>query len=573
VGAPLLVVTPWFPRRAPGTPLEAAVARHVLAAERAGADVTVVHLVTEGTTSDASPPHGPETTVRRVRIEGYEVAAVAEALVDRAADLLGSATVVHAHGGLPTGAALLRVIPDGVRLVVSEHLASLGPLLVDEESTDEDADTSSDTSSDAYRALLARADVVLLPCDALARAFTARFGRADLRLPRVDVLPYVLPVPAAPGTAGDADDAGVLSLTRWFLPGPSRWAEPVVRALAADALAGAPTTLTVAGGDDRAARLGTRLGVGDRVSSCAAEEVLDLFAGRRPPGADLVLDLDPFSAAEPALPAALAAGVAAILARDPGPEELLDEIASTGRLRFVPPGLDGSAGTVTLLEAVADLRQAPRAGATAPPPWRTSLDAAGRHLAGYYGEALASAAEQRDRPWPRVLLVDLSGTQRGAVGRLARWVVGLGGEAVVVTAGAPPPSGDLAGAVTVDLRRLQRTLARPPLGRVRRRLPGPARPAFDLVLRAYRAVRPAPTLVSAALAGPMAVGVGPAPGVDAVVATDAAGAELAERWTGATGALPAEADALVRRLSTAEGSAPANGSGRLAPDGVWTESS
>jgi hypothetical protein len=500
-------------------------------------------------------------TLRRIIVDGDHVDDVAKALADGAADLLSCAAVAHAHSGLPVGAALTQVLPEGVRLVVGEHLASLAPLLgpahgaVPEGAAPSHAPGDVDVASGvdaAYAPVLARCEAVLVPTEALAREFTHRFGRNGVRLPPVDVVPYLLPSPHRPPARHDQES---LPLTRWLLAGGNDAADPVVRALAADALAGADTTLTVTGNAERLRRLAARLGVEDRVGVCPDSEVLDrLTAGPQAPGFDLVLDLDPLAAAEPALPPAFAAGVPAILARVAGSEEVLDEIAVTGGVRLLPPGLPGSAGAIAVLEAVADLRRSaltrPASGAApipALPAWRTSLDAGARLLARHYGEPLVPPRGADARPWPRVLLVDLSGSQRGALGRLARWVIGIGGEAVVVTAGGPPPCADVPGAVTVDLRREQRALARP-LGGVRRRLPAPARPAFDGVIGAYRWVRPAPSLVRAALAGPLAPGVGPRPGVDAVVATDAAGAELAGRWTGTVEALPLEPDALLRRL-------------------------
>jgi hypothetical protein len=261
---------------------------------------------------------------------------------------------------------------------------------------------------------------------------------------------------------------------------------------------------------------------------------------------DLAVGLDPLAAADPALPAALGAGIPAVLARGAGPEDLVDEVAATGAVRVVQPG----AGVVALLEAVADLRlsELPRGSLLA--PWRTSLHSLGRLLARHYGETVATTPEV-DQAWPRVLLVDLAGGHRNEVGRLARWLAGIGGEPIVVTAAAPPPSAGIRGAVSVDLRAVERDLARKPLQGMRRRLPGLGRSGLDRALVAYRMLRPPPTLVDAALAGPLAAGAGPSPDVDAVVAADDAGAELARRWTGATTVLPPDTDRLIAHLTAA----------------------
>jgi hypothetical protein len=567
VGAPLLVVTPWYPLRATGTPLETGIARTVAAAAHAGADVSVVHVVPAGTdaslTDPAARPAGAQhVPVRRVAVDGEEVDALVAALRGQAGDLLGAAAVVHAHGGLPVAVAAAAVLPDGARLVVGEHLDSLAPLLAGPD----EAGGASGSVVDAYAPVLERAEVVLLPSEALARAFTRRFGGEGRALPRIEVLPYLPPahLPAAPlqpmqarSPAGhsDADEPGTLPLVRWLLLGNVDGAETVVRALAADALAGAATTLAVIGNGDVVKALAARLGVGDRVSACPAEQVLDRLArGPGITGWDLVVDLDPLSAADPALPAVFAAGLPAVLGRAAGPEEVVDEVASAGGVRLLPPGRSTSPSVVTLLEAIADLRQAgplPAQG-TALPPWWGSLDGGARRLARHYGEAVAPpGGPAAGSPSPRVLLVDLAGSHRGAIGRLGRWVTGVGGEPVVVTAAAPPPCSAVPGAITIDLRPVERSLARPPLGGVRRRLPAPARSGFDSVLRLYRALRPPPTLVQAALAGPLADGTPSEPRFDAVVATDPAGAELGRRWTGARDVLPPDGDALVRALLAA----------------------
>ena len=185
-----------------------------------------------------------------------------------------------------------------------------------------------------------------------------------------------------------------------------------------------------------------------------------------------------------------------ILARDAGSEEFLDEMAVTGRIRLLPPGLHGASGALAVLEAVADLRRSVTTGPDSGgasilglPQWRTSLDAAARLLARQYGGGLVPASRASAPPWPRVLLVDLTGSQHDTVGRLTRWVVEIGGEAVVVTAGGAPPCADVVGAVTVDLRREQQTLTHPPLRGIRRRLPALARPALDVLIGAYQSVR------------------------------------------------------------------------------------
>jgi len=585
------------------SPLEAAVAAGVEAAALAGADVTVVHLVPGQAQAGPAPGDAGSgrVIVRRVVVaagivpgDPSGVEAVGAALADGAADLLGAAAVVHAHAAVPVGAAVARVAPEGARLVVGEHLPSAVPLLA---AAPDDAPLAA-----AWQSVLARADVVLAPSEDLARRLarcleppaqqteqhteqpTEQPNVPAPRRPRFEVLPYpgVRPVPApAPRAAA----AGALPATRWLLVGPPEAAGPLVRALAADALASAPTTLTVVGDEGDAgvaalAALAGRLGAQQRLVRVAAQDVLALLAGDHP--VDLVAGLDPLAAADPALTAAFAAGVPAVLARAAGPEDLLDEVAATGAVRFLRPG----AGVVAVLEAVADLRRAvldasapgdAPAGGPGPFPttllarWRTSPEAVARRLAQHYGETVATPiAGARRRPWPRVLLVDLAGTRRNEIGRLARWLVDIGGEPVVVTAAAPPPSSGVAGAVSVDLRPVERTLAGQRLQGVRRRLPRLARPGFDGALAAYRTVRRPATLAGAALAGPLAPGTGPSPHVDAAVATDAAGAELARSWAGVAAVLPPDLDRLIAHLTAIAAPAPGSvtGSAHTSPAGT-----
>jgi hypothetical protein len=575
VGAPLLVVTPWYPVEGPGSPLDAAVAATVTAAAHAGADVTVVHLVPP----DAPVPPAPEpgaVTVRRVVVDApltpgdpAAVDAVVAALAESAAELLGTATVVHAHGAVPVAAAVARLAPESARLVVGEHLPSALPLLAAGASG-----TADPALVAAWRAVVGRADVVLAPSEHLARRLADCLGPAAPARPaaRFEVLPYpAATAPAAP--PGPAGEGEALPATRWLLVGPPATGEVVVRALAADALAGAPTTLAVVGadGDDAGtglAALAARLGIGQRLVRVDPEAVPALLAGSVGGhcAVDLVIGPDPLAAADPVLTAAFAAGVPAVLARDAGPEFLVDEVAATGAVRLIRPGT----GVLALLEAVADLRRAAlesaAAGGPAPAallaPWRISPGATAGHLLRHYGTSVApEPTDTRAGRWPRVLLVDLDGGHRTEIGGLARWLVGIGGEPVVVTAGGPPPSTGLTGAVSVDLRPVQRAVAGRRVQGVRRRLPGVARPAFDGAVAGYRRLRRPPTLVDAALHGPLAAGTGPAPHVDAAVAAEPAGAELARRWAGVADVLEPDADQLIAHLTAASAGAPARTEG------------
>ena len=232
---PLLVVTPWFSLGGRGTPLEAAVARSALAAARTGADVTVVHLVLPGSTTDAyAPPPDCTMTLRRIIVDSHRVDDVDQGIGRCAGDLLACPVIVHAHSGLPVGAALTRLLPDGAQLVVGEHLASLAPLLNSAQGVGADGALSEHGDVDdasgvnaGYAPVLARCRSVVVPTEALAREFARCFGRNGARLPPVDVVPYVLPSPVRRPPLR-VEEQG-LPLSRWLLSGTTRRTPPSAR--------------------------------------------------------------------------------------------------------------------------------------------------------------------------------------------------------------------------------------------------------------------------------------------------------------------------------------------------------
>jgi hypothetical protein len=107
------------------------------------------------------------------------------------------------------------------------------------------------------------------------------------------------------------------------------------------------------------------------------------------------------------------------------------------------------------------------------------------------------------------------------------------------------------------------------VARVRRRLPGGARSVLD---RVYGMLRPESRLVNAALRGPLASATAPSPEVDAVVAADDAGAELARRWTGTAVVLQPDIDQLIAHL-TASAAAVATLSQPSTPSSAGSEGS
>ncbi len=554
VRVPLLVVTSSYPKAtAPWRGV--AVQEQVLAAGALGIRVTVVHLdstlVDDLAASDVETCEieAEEATIRRLvlptasRSSTTALANIwADALRSQAADLIASAAVVHAYGGMAAGAAAAAVVRNGSRLVVTEPGGDLAAAL---EGTANRA---------SYAALLQRTDACLVPTRHSARLLSDALGAEATSA--VQVAPPIVRTDRFPAPA-----ARPRATRRWLHVGPLTDAaglNRLVRAFAAYRSVDRDAVLTLVGEGDQRLPLGTtaaRLGVADRIRFVPPgrpDELVALYLDH-----DVLVHLPRQEAFGASVLEAAAAGVGVVVTRCGGPEETLYDVAALGGVRFVAPGDD----VVPVLEAVYDLAagiDAVLPGADRIVAARFGPAAAGRRLARAYGDPLVrDPATQPYGPpvpsWPRVLLVDLDGGGSGDLGALAVAVSDLGGQPVVVTAGGAPPASAVPGAVSVDLRTLQRRTARAAPTGVASRLAGSIRRtaarvqgrAHAAATDAYRGV----ALVEAALAGPLA-GIGR---FDAAVAVGEAGSRLAAAAAPGTPVLAPDRDALVRYLATATG--------------------
>lgn len=135
----LLVVTPWYPNVT--NPYAGTFVREsVRSVAPYYENVTIIH-VENRTLDDTREPYWSETPEGRVlwigvpmdpmTSRGGMMLAQREALQAHAPDLLRSADVIHCHVGAPTGAALVPLIRDDTRLVLTEHATYLSKIFRD----------------------------------------------------------------------------------------------------------------------------------------------------------------------------------------------------------------------------------------------------------------------------------------------------------------------------------------------------------------------------------------------------------------------------------------------------------
>lgn len=255
----LVVVTPWYPT--PENPYWGAFVRATtLALVEQFPDPLVVHV-------EARVPDAPAVATTREVVDGIEVlrvpfvvapatsrARVAELTRDALApyaEELAAAQVVHAHVGMPTGWAVVDLVGERTRVVVSEHASYLNRLWADERTSAMYAETVrgaarfTSVGEDTSRALRRRYPDVAESVHTVHNPVdVTRFELREDVPGRLDRWLYV-------GNVLEAK--GVLRLVRAF----AAW-----RARRPDA------TLTVAGGGadtDRALALADELGVADAV--------------------------------------------------------------------------------------------------------------------------------------------------------------------------------------------------------------------------------------------------------------------------------------------------------------------
>jgi glycosyltransferase involved in cell wall biosynthesis len=165
----LVVITPWFPtEEEPGHGSFVAAAVAAVAHGR-GTDVPVVHLRTVPpqpgagvTVSREEHPYGPLVRIsvptEPLQSRLLTSRAMGEALAAHLPPELRDADVVHVHTGVPTGVAVLPVLAEHQRVVLTEHASYLQRVFADPD------------TKRAYVEALRRCALVLPVSDALGRS-------------------------------------------------------------------------------------------------------------------------------------------------------------------------------------------------------------------------------------------------------------------------------------------------------------------------------------------------------------------------------------------------------------------
>lgn len=332
----LLVLTPWYP--AADRPYDGVFVRASLAAlDHPAETTTIVHLQTvapgaTGTVTREPTEHG---TVIRLTVPQAADAPRADVCdAHRAAlaraDLpeLAAADVVHAHVGMPTGAAVAPLLADHQRLVLTEHASYLGAVLARPE------------ARSRYAAAVARAQAVLTVSDAMTRRLRTEFPAQSARVATlgnpVDDTRFG-PVAHPPGPR-----------LRWLYLGnfvPGKRVDVVVRSFAAWAVDRPAATLTLVGRgvqQDALVELAASLGVAGQVrfpGPVAPSDVPAVFAA-----ADVLVHLSAVETFGLTVVEAAMTGLPVVVTTSGGPEETLADAAARGQVVFV--GKDPSPATV-----------------------------------------------------------------------------------------------------------------------------------------------------------------------------------------------------------------------------------
>lgn len=315
----MVVITPWYPT--PARPYDGVfVAESCAALATQGVECEVIHLL--NTTAQDLPD--PQVGVRRVPFEAPPGTSRAEAArrqqraLASVSDVLESASVVHVHVGIPTGAAVAAVLPDHARLVVTEHATYLATELTYE------------AGRALYRRVLTRAHRVLTVSDVEARRLRACYPDLRNRVRALGNPVRRLTAPRRPGTARD----------RWLYVGNLIARKGVLRLVDAFALwaAGHPDArLELAGGGDLEQAIRDRAaehGIADRVELLGPVAPADL--GAVLDRADVLVHLSELETFGMTVAEAAVVGLPVVTARSGGPEEVLARAAEAGLVRFVP---------------------------------------------------------------------------------------------------------------------------------------------------------------------------------------------------------------------------------------------
>jgi len=315
----IVVVTPWYP--VPARPYDGSfVADSVAALRTQGAHVSVVHLV-----NTATQPLTPVEGVVQIPFDAPAGTSRAEMSRRQAAalreqpTLFADATAVHAHVGIPTGAAVADVVPPSLPLVVTEHATYLATEL------------TYPAGRRLYRRVLDRAHRVLAVSEVEARRIRAAFP--DLR-------DRVLAAGNPVRSIGSAPERRSGSPDRWLYVGNLIERKGVHQLLTAFALWSSdhPTaTLTLAGGgaDEPALRAQAReLGLAEQIRFLGPVAPGDL--GPVFDGADVLVHLSRLETFGMTVVEAAMAGLPVVVTRCGGPEEVLARAAEAGLAQLVP---------------------------------------------------------------------------------------------------------------------------------------------------------------------------------------------------------------------------------------------
>ncbi len=341
----LVVVTPWYPT--PEHPYGGIFVQRWIASLGHDPDrVTVIHLISSPGPSDAPTPtfshtSDPVGSVIRVtydvppRTSRADTADLARAALSKLdPTVLGEADVIHAHVGLPTGAAVLPFVPAGIPFVTIEHASYLKTLL------------DEPRSRAHYAAMLARSTHHLMVGELEARR---------LRL----ALPQFADKITAIGNPVDGDlfplrEQRVGRLDRWLYVGNLLTSKGVGDAIAAYAEwrnrhRDRDSSFRIIGQGlhrEKFEALARNLGVADHVAfddAVQPDQLAEVFAE-----ADLLIHLSHGETFGMTMVEAAIGGLPVIASRTGGAEETLRYATAVGMAGFV----DVRAGAGTVAKAV-----------------------------------------------------------------------------------------------------------------------------------------------------------------------------------------------------------------------------
>ncbi len=421
----LVVVTPWYPTAE--NPYGGAFVRETTRALLgAFPDPLVVHV--EVRALDAAPVE-PSLGV----VDGLEVFhltapmdpmtprhRVAELVRDALAPyapVLAAAAVLHVHVGMPTGWAVLDLVGDRTRVVVSEHASYLNKLW------------SVPQSEAMYARTVRGAALVTAVGEDTTRAVQQRY-------PEVADKVHTVPNPVDVERFAPRE-LPPTNLHRWLYVGNLLEAKGVLRLVRAFAAwhAQRPTaTLTVAGGGvdaDRVRALADELGVGAAVRLVG--RVAPAQVGALYQDADVLVHLSVSETFGLTAVEALASELPVVATATRGGTRTLDVAQDEDMARLVPVG-DGVEDVIAAVRELEERRASAR-------PGLVRADLAVRFGTRPVGDVLAAAlrgepVDEPDPDAPLVVAVALHGSALPGAVRVVRDAVRRGARAVLIADGA-----------------------------------------------------------------------------------------------------------------------------------------